>query len=400
MDTDERTCKKLILTALEEAAVAVSDQLEVDHDTKRVLGSRNIVDIIAEKIEAASVFVGDVTLTGKTVKPSGEVKFQINSNVATELGYALGTHTDREMDKEGAELVVKVMNVHYADETKLPFDVRERHPVTYDLQPDASKSDLRKARKYLVKQLIPILGGYYERWVSHPSRRPADFVPTPTTLHDGAYWASEETLVTETGDFENTIPKNYTYPDNQAFIYLRLSPLEEMEPFKLNSLTDLNATKPFMQSSGEFSLERNRYGRIWFSTLDGRTLHSITQIFKSREIWGVVPWSYKNNEDDAYLTLPSKWFISEFEKTLDQYSNLAKIYLGYRKANIVAGIVNIRERCALSIPSDKYYYSSPRLIHNDIKTESTIDLTLDAEVPEFRGRFFSEIFDAAGLDFE
>ena len=114
----------------------------------------------------------------------------------------------------------------------------------------------------------------------------------------------------------------------------------------------------------------------------------------------MVPWSYKNNEDDAYLTLPSKWFISEFEKTLDQYSNLAKIYLYYQKANIVAGIVNIRERCALSIPSDKYYYSSPRLIHNDIKTESTIDLTLDAEVPEFRGRFFSEIFDAAGLDFE
>lgn len=56
--------------------------IELDQDTKGVLGSPPIADVILNKIKAADVVVSDVTL----VASGRGDKRHINSNVAIELG--------------------------------------------------------------------------------------------------------------------------------------------------------------------------------------------------------------------------------------------------------------------------------------------------------------------------
>jgi len=393
MDTDTRTCKNLIENALEAAAAAVSDQLEVDHDTKRVLGSPNIVNVIAEKIEAASVVVTDVTLTGITEKSGGEKKYQINSNVATELGYALGAHTDRAARKDGAEVLIKVMNVHYADPSKLPFDVQQRHPLQYKLAPGATKPEWKQARDSLKNDLITVLTDYHKKWKSHPSRQPVPFEPIQPTIHEGAYWRSGDLLVNEMESFSSPEPTKLSFADNQSFIYLRLSPVEQLEPIKL---TNLPMVKPFMVGSGSTSDARNQYGRIFYSTLDGKSLWGITQLFKSREIWGLVPYFFTEKDKD-HLTISSEWLTDRFERSLEQYSNCAKDHLNFHKARVVAGLVNFGGRCTLSLPNHNWH-GTTYLIHNDIKTESTIDLEQELEISLFRKKLIDDVYEEAGVE--
>ena len=364
----------------------MSEELDVDHDTKRVLGSPNIVEVIARKIREASVFVADVTLTGLTHKPDGDLKLQINSNVATELGFALGTHGDG--------VVLKLMNEHYGEPKELPFDVRDRHPILFKLAPGATKSEWKQTRDNLKNQLIPILRGYYENWQSHPSRQPAPFEPASSTIHEGAYWESRELLVDEIGIHLGREPAKISFADDQASIYFRLSPQEKIEPLKLSQLPSLPNIAPFMLGYGSFSQERNRFGNIWFSV----TTFSITQLFESGEVWGVSPWDFKSDDDDPYICLPSRWFEEEFAKSVRQYSNFARDSLGYHHVRVVAGLVNFGGRCVLGLPNDRWLPASPRRFHKDVKTESDLNLTKETEISAFLERFFRDVFDKAGVE--
>ena len=105
------------------------DLLTLDQDTKGILGSPPIAETILKKIAAADVIVLDVSL----IASGREQKRHINSNVAIELGYALG--------KRGYEPLLKVMNTYFGDFEKLPFDLKDRrHPVGYYLSPNATRS--------------------------------------------------------------------------------------------------------------------------------------------------------------------------------------------------------------------------------------------------------------------
>jgi hypothetical protein len=59
------------------------NNLHLDHDIKNVVGSPDLANLIFEKIDASTVFVGDVTTTGTTLDSKKKL---INSNVAIELG--------------------------------------------------------------------------------------------------------------------------------------------------------------------------------------------------------------------------------------------------------------------------------------------------------------------------
>lgn len=154
-DTEPKVNRALIRQALEAAIAGLdleeAERAEIDQDTKGVLGSPVIADTIFKKIEAAAVVVADVTLTGST--PDG--KRLCNSNVAIELGYALGIHGD--------EVLLKVMNVHYGPPQDLPFDLAHRRwPVQYDLAPDTEHSDRRKVQDSLAQELRQILRQYLQ----------------------------------------------------------------------------------------------------------------------------------------------------------------------------------------------------------------------------------------------
>ena len=110
-------------------------KLALDSDRQGVPGSPDLAATIFDKIEAADVFVADVTLVGAT--PEG--KKLINSNVAIEYGHAHKALSFRR--------VLMVQNHHYGDGDALPFDLRQKSwPLHYTLAPDATKAEIAAER--------------------------------------------------------------------------------------------------------------------------------------------------------------------------------------------------------------------------------------------------------------
>lgn len=121
-----------------------AERPEIDHDTKDVPGSPDIVAAILAKIDAAAVFVADVT----PIAISAAGKQVANPNVLIELGYA-----KRAL---GLGRVIQVWNTALTDAKPedLPFDMRQkRAPVDFHLPIGAATDELRKVRAKLQKAL-------------------------------------------------------------------------------------------------------------------------------------------------------------------------------------------------------------------------------------------------------
>lgn len=116
-----------IQASLEEAAAAItaddSVAIEpvVDRDTQNVPGSPDIASTIFAKVAAAHMFVADVTITTRC---KGE-RPTPNPNVLIELGYALRAL--------GHERVILVFNRAFGKIEELPFDLRTRRVLTYEM---------------------------------------------------------------------------------------------------------------------------------------------------------------------------------------------------------------------------------------------------------------------------
>lgn len=128
----------------------IEERLEIDHDTRGLPGSPDIVASILEKIEDASVFIGDIT----PIAISNHGKHVANPNVMIELGYA--------KKALGAGGVITVWNIAFTNSRPedLPFDLRGRRgPITYRLDAGASRKELAKARALLVDAFVDRIGG-------------------------------------------------------------------------------------------------------------------------------------------------------------------------------------------------------------------------------------------------
>ncbi len=126
-DLPGATNRQLIQAALESAADTIrsdnSIDIEpvIDRDTVGVPGSPDITNTIFAKIDEADIFVVDVSIiTGKT-----KSRKMPNPNVLVELGYALKAL--------GADRVMMVMNMAHGSPELLPFDLRMKRVVTYDV---------------------------------------------------------------------------------------------------------------------------------------------------------------------------------------------------------------------------------------------------------------------------
>jgi hypothetical protein len=117
--------------------------LSVDRDTKNVPGTPPIVDTIFRKIDAAAVFVPDLTFVGKRAdgRPAP------NPNVLVEYGWALKSL--------GHGRIVPVMNTAYGPPgDAMPFDMRHlRYPITYNCPADLDDDSRRAVSEQLSKDL-------------------------------------------------------------------------------------------------------------------------------------------------------------------------------------------------------------------------------------------------------
>jgi hypothetical protein len=118
--------------------------LNVDSDTQDVPGQPPIVETIFRKIDAAAMFVADMTFVA-TRDGSGRSP---NPNVLIEYGWALKSLTH--------ERVISVMNTAYGEPSgeTLPFDLRHaRWPIRYNLPAHAPPDEKSAKKKRLAKDL-------------------------------------------------------------------------------------------------------------------------------------------------------------------------------------------------------------------------------------------------------
>lgn len=116
----------------------------LDRDIKGASGSADIAATLFTKIRAADVFVGDVSL----INPNRSVECRPtpNPNVLAELGYAAGFH--------GWERVICVLNTAFGEIDDLPFDIRQRRVVDYELRPEEDRKAPRKALAGMLRNAL------------------------------------------------------------------------------------------------------------------------------------------------------------------------------------------------------------------------------------------------------
>jgi hypothetical protein len=130
-DLSSSANRQFIFAALQKAAAAIKSddtiavEPVVDRDTSGIAGSPHIPASIFEKIDAADVFVADISIinagTGSRATP--------NPNVLIELGYAINAL--------GWEHILLPYNLAFGSERDLPFDLDKRRLVLYTMPAEA-----------------------------------------------------------------------------------------------------------------------------------------------------------------------------------------------------------------------------------------------------------------------
>lgn len=167
-DLPNPTNRGFIQKALEDAikALHVDDSVTVepvlDRDTQGQAGSPNIAETIFRKIDHSAVFVADVSIIGTA---GDDHRPTPNPNVLVELGYAL--------KRLGDERVLLVVNIAFGKAELLPFDLRTRRIVAYNMPKDGERGDERRnLARTLVDALKATLAAAQPRTASVQS--PAD----------------------------------------------------------------------------------------------------------------------------------------------------------------------------------------------------------------------------------
>jgi hypothetical protein len=381
-DTPREIGKDFIRKALDAAVSSLevneAERPEIDQDTAGVLGSPIIAETIFEKMRAARVIVADVTLSGQT--PSG--KRLTNSNVAIELGYAIGVHGD------GA--LLKVMNTHYGPPEELPFDLKHRRwPVRFALTPDAARPERQRVFDKLVSELREVLGLYIR--ANQPP--PELFLPTPSTMNPATYWQADEILV-QMGDSlsgDKTVPLGFR--TDQPLIYMRIWPHEKIQPLLHATLQDYakSVIEPLCGTRSGWSHARNRYGQIAYEWNRDNTISTTTQVFKSGEIWGINSYYLRAREGFPSF-VPMTALEAGIRNSLTKYLQSAQTHFGYPKSiHIEFGLVNVSGfRLALAAE-----HLSGELFE-DLSVSTSVDLQAADSVEAALLEIFRTVYEAAG----
>lgn len=234
-DTPSQLNKQFVKSALEEAIKLVVEDLElseaerpeVDHDTKGAPGLVSIVDTIFKKIEASTIFVGDVTFVGKT---ENNKKLLPNPNVMIELGHAITSI--------GVERIILVSNSAFGGKPEdLPFDLRHRRgPITFNLPEDLAQSGRASIKKKLVNDLVAALSASFGHALEQRILE-IEYPMRPTCPGDRSIWLQEGEALEHQGHFGNLRKYEWDSQDN-ARSYLRIIPAD----FELtSSLRDIQA---------------------------------------------------------------------------------------------------------------------------------------------------------------
>ncbi len=383
-DTPRVVGKEFIRRALDTAVSSIqvdeAERPEVDQDTAGILGSPIIADAIFAKIRASRVFVADVTLTGRT--EGG--KRLTNSNVAIEIGYAIGVHGD--------QVLLKVMNTYYGSANRLPFDFRHRRwPVQYSLAPDSTESERQRIFDELVGELKGILEDYVR--ADQPTREL--FLPTPSTMSAGTYWQSSEALIQHGDPAYGDKVVSLGFRADQPLIYLRIWPHEKVPALSAAILQDYGKSviEPLLGTRTGWTHARNRYGQISYEWRHDNTISSTTQVFKTGEIWGINE-HHLRTRDGMRNFVPIVALENGLQNSLTKYLQAGHANFDYPKiVHVEFGLLNVGGY-RLALPGNTLDLSGE--IYEDVKVTTTIALDQGESVGEALHKILSGVYEAAG----
>lgn len=185
----------------------------IDRDTLGLAGSPDISHSIFDKIDAASVFVCDVSI----IDPSA-ARPTPNPNVLIELGYAIKAL--------GWNRIIMVMNTTFGLPEKLPFDLRSKRITTYAIASDAAEK--APTRRALASTFVVALNTIFE---SHGSRTHA--TETSDARGNEAQPRAADTELFER--FRTELPTkgsiSFINEQNMAGFSWRLSQLDQLRHF-------------------------------------------------------------------------------------------------------------------------------------------------------------------------
>ena len=144
-DLPNATNRGFIEKSLETALKSIrnDDSLEIepviDRDTWGLPGIPDIAESILDKIEQCQIFVCDVSF----INQGHSSRLTPNPNVLVELGYALRSL--------GSERVIMVMNSAFGKPELLPFDLKMKRVISYEMTIEAEDRSI--ARKKLASVL-------------------------------------------------------------------------------------------------------------------------------------------------------------------------------------------------------------------------------------------------------
>ena len=151
-DLPSATNREFIEDALERAvrSIRADDSIQVepriDRDAQDIVGSPDISGTILEKIDKASIFVCDVSIINRDADDPRKMP---NPNVLFELGYAIKTM--------GSSRVILVQNIAFGGPDLLPFDLKMKRVLSYDLAPQNEKAQARAELQVALEQVIRMI---------------------------------------------------------------------------------------------------------------------------------------------------------------------------------------------------------------------------------------------------
>jgi hypothetical protein len=286
-----------------------------------------------------------VTFVGESksglVSTDGKQRQFPNPNVMMEYGYALKRHSHTAL--------IAVMNSAFGrpDADSLPFDLRHlRWPITYHLV-DSAAADKRDQFEGLVETLVDAIGLILSNH-SQPPVSNKNFVPQRSTANAAVFFERDSDL---SGDYLGS----FAIP-NGSKAYLRLYPTFDVTPIKsqlaARELASTGALAPLGQTRG-WGFDRNLFGAISSEPLEEGNLYHFTQLFLTREIWGVDARVLNADhirkqlqgwiQDDSKRYIPSGYIAEHFVKGLQNYLEFARSKLQLNPPlRIEAGLIGIK----------------------------------------------------------
>jgi hypothetical protein len=358
--------------------------LHLDHDTKGLTGSPDVARSILEKIQACTVFVGDVTPVGKTpdsmgnegVKPGRPL---INSNVAIEYGFALRKLTD--------SAVIGVLNLAYGEPTDLPFDIiHKRWPVRYLLVKGATKAEIDRERNVLKGQFVTALEGFLD----NPQPEAESFEETPAInkacfFHRGSYLG-------HCNQVGGQVSMSAIH-----VLYMRLIPTKPLlRPIAQRTMVS-EAYQFGAMGTPELTIPiPNEHGAMCFAPMNGtKDIDAMTQYFANGEVWAINGDIMRHGErtDDHWYLLnqAEEAFMKTLERGLRYMKEIAGVELPIK---VIAGVVGLKGRRVVVSGTGLGVHG--HMMTNEVHLERVFHEDSIEAQDKFLLQLFNKIFDQSG----